>query len=105
MKDKQVPVLGAVVNQACYVCPSCGATSPAYDLTPEDIEAVVNKYHVPVLGKIPHAGDLDKYFDQLATAVLAATPVIITGEKRVSPLPRKMMGWIGRVVPGQALEE
>jgi ATP-binding protein involved in chromosome partitioning len=105
MKDKQVPVLGAVVNQAYYVCPSCGATSPAYDLTPEDIEAVVSKYHVPVLGKIPHAGNLDKYFDELATAVLAATPVLLAGEKRVSPIPRKLMGWIGRVVPGQPLEE
>jgi len=105
MKDKQVPVLGAVVNQAYYVCPSCGATSPAYDLTPEDIEAVVSKYHVPVLGKIPHAGNLDKYFDELAIAVMAATPVLLAGEKRVSPIPRKMMGCIGRVIPGQPLEE
>ena len=105
MKDKQVPVLGAVVNQAYYVCPSCGTTSPAYDLTPEDIEEVVSKYHVPVLGKIPHAGNLDKYFDELATTAIAATPVLMAGEKRVSPIPRKLMGWIGRVVPGQSLEE
>jgi len=105
MKDKQVPVLGAVVNQACYVCPSCGATSPAYDLTPKDIEDVVSKYHVPVLGRIPHAGDLDKYFDELAAAVMKAAPVLLAGEKRVAPIPRKLMGWIGRVVPGQPLEE
>ncbi len=105
MKDKKIPILGVVINQAYYICPSCGATSAAYDLTAEDIEAVVNKYHVPILGKIPHAGDLNKYFDELATAVLTATPIILATEKRVSAIPRRLMSWIGKVVPGQTMKE
>ncbi len=105
MKDKRVPILGVVVNQAYYICPACGHESPAYDLTPEDIGVVVSKYHVPVLGNIPHTGDLDKYFDELAVQVLAASPVILAGEKRVSALPRRLMSWIGKVVPGQTTKE
>lgn len=105
MKDKQVPVIGVVVNQAFYVCPSCGATSAAYDLTPEDIEAVVNKYHVPILGKIPHTSESDKYFDDLAKAVIETSPVTIVKEKRVSALPRKLMSWVGNVIPGGPARE
>jgi ATP-binding protein involved in chromosome partitioning len=104
MKDKRVPVLGAVVNQAYYICPGCGQTSAAYDLTPEDIETVVNEYKVPVLGKIPHSGDLDKYFDELAIAVIGASPVIIAGDKRASSLFRKTLGLLGKVIPGQSVQ-
>jgi ATP-binding protein involved in chromosome partitioning len=105
MKDKRVPILGVVVNQAYYICPDCGHQSAAYDLTAADIEELVSRWHVPVLGVIPHAGDLDKYFDALAVRVLSAEPVILSGEKKVSSLPRRLMTWIGRVVPGQTVPD
>lgn len=104
MKDKQVPVLGAVINQAYYICPACGQTSAAYDLTPADIEAVVSKYKVPVLGQIPHSGDLDKYFDQLASAVIAASPVIIPIDKKASGVTRKVLSLVGRIIPGASVQ-
>lgn len=97
MKDKQVPVLGVVINQAFYICPKCGHQSSAYDLSPDDITAAVNRWHVPVLGSIPHAANLDAYFDDLATKVLKTQPVVIEPDKNVTSVPRRLMTWLGKI--------
>ncbi len=99
MKDKRVPVLGIVINQGYYICPQCGSHSPIYDLMPADIEAAVKPWGVPILGVIPHSANLDSYFDALTLRVMGAIPVTIAEDKKVSTSRRRLLSWIGNLLP------
>ena len=98
MKDKQVPVLGVVINQAYCICPKCGEQYPIFDLTISDIESLVFQWGVPVIGVIPHSPDLDAHFDQLAKNVIEAVPVVIPQDRKPSKLARRALNWVGKML-------
>jgi ATP-binding protein involved in chromosome partitioning len=99
MKDKRVPILGVVINQGYYICPKCGTESALYDLKSSDITEICEKWDIPVLGMIPHSANLDDYFDTLAQNVLAAVPVILPEDKKPSKSVRRVLGWLGKILP------
>lgn len=105
MKDKRVPVLGVVINQGYYVCPQCGYHSAAYDLTPDDIQAAVKPWGIPILGIVPHESNLDGYFDAIATKIMIASPILLPEEKRVSKLPRRLISWISSLTTNQTAKQ
>lgn len=99
MKDKRVPVLGVVVNQGYYICPQCNHQAAVYDLTPADIEKVATEWGLPILGVIPHSGQLDEYFDAVVAQLLVATPLLLPEDRRASKVVRRLMSWIGNLIP------
>lgn len=98
MKDKQVPVLGLVINQAYCICPQCGHEYSAFDLTPADMAAVAREWGVPVVGELPFAANLDPFFDQLAANVCLTAPVLIPLDKKPSKLSRRLLTWASKML-------
>lgn len=94
MKDKRIPILGVVINQAYYVCPECGHRELTYDLRSEDIDKICADWGVEVLGIIPHSQRLDGYFDAMAGKVIEGAPILLPEERKPSRLPRRLMSWL-----------
>jgi len=96
MRDRQVPLLGVVVNQAVRTCGKCGHQERLHDLWPQDIEEACTPWQVPVLASLPHGDGLQPHFDTLATIVLRSAPAVIKGEAKPGVLPRKILALMDR---------
>ena len=68
----RVPIFGVVCNQSVDE-----DGRQRYDLTVQDIERVSVENSIPVFISIPHAANLDRYFDDLAGRLAGVKPIII----------------------------
>jgi Mrp family chromosome partitioning ATPase len=58
----QIPILGIVENYSYYECPDCGKRHSIYGES--HVDAVAEKYHIPVLAKLPLDPDLAALCDR-----------------------------------------
>jgi len=98
MKDKRIPILGVVINQAYYVCSQCGYQEQIYDLNSNNIEKLCDDWGVPVLGVVPHSQNLDGHFDDLANKIIKGTPVVLPEEKKPSEVPVRLVSWLKKIM-------
>lgn len=73
LREKQVPIMGIIVNQAYLE----NSQRSLFDLKVDDIQALADKYALPKVWAVPHSNNLAPHFDGIVESLESIKPVTL----------------------------